>query len=561
MGCVFGRCRLLCGPVILTVMMLTGPARAQFTNVTGSAFPVTAGAFGVAWGDYDGDDDDDLFVTRLHNVASDIYRNDNGQFVPLGIGTALGLTSDATGVAWADADNDGDLDVYIARFGNDVLWRNDGGGTFTNMSAGLPASPEDGHGVVWGDYDADGDVDLYVANRDSAANHLLRNDGNFQFINLAVGDVRGFAAAVAASAADVDGDGDLDLLSTAFDDFGVATLLENTGLMTFVDITPASLRTNMAWSEGTAWGDYDNDGDFDLVVARSNPNLPNRLFLNNGSGQFVDVSGGAILDVNYDRGVAWWDFDNDGDLDVSASGDDSHRLLRNDDGDFSPATPPSMVYSGIGHGLAWADYDNDGDLDMAFADFATGVNLFRNDLASGAHWLQLRLEGSISNRAAIGATAVIFTASGRQMRQVEGGGNYCSQNTLVLAFGLGELSAVDSLIVRWPSGVTLLVCNPPVDTVLRLVEPATSVTLCACACDCHGDPQCDQVINDIQDVVRVIGVAFRGDPELSDPNPNCLYDRGDVDCDGQTTVVDVVKVVNVAFRAADPAMEFCNPCP
>jgi hypothetical protein len=366
----------------LFLALIVGPAAAQqFTEVLPGLpekpFPC------VAIGDYDGDGDLDVLVAASgsHDIAfSTIYNNTGGNFTDSGI-ALLGLAR-AT-AAWGDFDGDGDLDLAMtgletgATIPTTVVFRNNGG-TFT----ALPGSffREFGGGIAWGDYDGDGDLDLLVTGLTSAstagvpATRLYRNDGGV-FTSVAHPFPDCSSGAVAWG--DYDNDGDLDVVITGSGSSGlVAAIWRNDGVGNFTDAGANLPGTDLG---SVAWGDYDNDGDLDLLFGgNSNAGFITRVYRNN-NGTFTDTNAG-LLGVIW-ASAAWGDYDNDGDLDAMVIGYDPVAqvprsiLYRNDAGTFvdSGATFHNL-YLGT---LDWLDYDNDGDLDLLLAGNSAGLDFLR----------------------------------------------------------------------------------------------------------------------------------------------------------------------------------------
>ena len=490
----------------------------------GAAAGVPTGMGRMAWGDYDGDGDDDLLVDGRR-----LLRNDGaGGFTDVTSEAGIGDVP-ANGGLFADYDNDGRLDFYATVHNylpecvvdddcvwctvhtaadggyecdvlqhdhtcdegrclppsgvrnHDVLWRNEGDGTFRDVSeeAGRPYDFLPTEAAAWGDYDADGWVDLYVANYErpvgwaegrlsvGTPDLLWRNrgDGTFEDATAAAGmDLPGRCGR-GVSWADYDRDGDLDLYVANYrlhpNYFWV-----NAGDGTFTDVGringTAGVRVDGAYghSIGAVWGDDDNDGDWDLLVA----NLAHPRFIAFSDKTMLYRSSGApdfaFDDVRESAGItysethsnpAWGDVDNDGDLDLFLTdvyvGYQSFYYRNQGDGTYVDATYPSGIRVDNGWGCTWADYDGDGRLDLA------ARSLWRNETADTGHWLQVRLVGVESNAAAIGAV-VEAQAGGRSLlRQVEGGSGTGVQSSLVLHFGLGEATSVETATVRWPSGL------------------------------------------------------------------------------------------------------------
>ena len=414
----------------------------------------TGYGMGCAVGDIDNDGDLDLYVTNFG--ANVLYRNEgDGTFADVTGAAQVGDEGWGASAAFADIDRDGFVDLYVGNYHNfsyanhrvcaeggsglqlycgpeafdgvtDVLYRNEGDGTFADITvaAGLGSAEGKELGVVFGDVDLDGDPDLYLAN-DKTLNFLYLNDGTGHFAEEALlsgvaynedGDVE---AGMGVDMGDYDNDGAPDLFVTNFQ-WETNTLYKNLGDGTFVDETfLAGLGKGsiayLAW--GTRFFDADNDGDRDLFIANGhlesdveqyeNATFPqrNQLFLNVGDGRFEEYpeDGGAL------------------------------SLKR------------------VSRGAAFGDYDEDGDIDVLVANVTAQPTLMRNDGASG-HWVRLRLEGRDSNRAGIGTRVEVTSGGQVQTDEVRSGASFLSQSDLRLLFGLGTATSIERVVVYWPSG-------------------------------------------------------------------------------------------------------------
>jgi hypothetical protein len=359
-------------------LALAAESAPGFTDIYAGLTGVLDGS--VAWGDYDNDGDLDILLTGYYwdgsgNDVAKVYRNDgNGTFTD--IDAAIAGVS-VSSVAWGDYDSDGDLDILLT--GSDLsatpitkLYRNDGGGSFADVSVGLPAAANGS--VAWGDYDNDGDLDILLTGSDASSTpiaRVYRNDGSGTFIDISAGLTGVESSSVAWG--DYDNDSDLDILLTGAYDYGsthTTKLYRNDGGGAFSDI--AAGLADVSFSS-VAWGDYDNDGDLDMLLTGyywdgSSGDGVAKVYRNDGSGNFTDISAG--LTGVYGGSAAWGDCDNDGDLDILLTGyywDGSDNYVANvyqNDG--------GGAFTDIGAGLtgvsdasvAWGDYDNDGDLDI-----------------------------------------------------------------------------------------------------------------------------------------------------------------------------------------------------
>jgi len=281
---------------------------------------------GVSWGDYDNDGSPDLYVSSWGGTNFLYHNNGDGTFTKVTSGIIANESTSSQGSAWADYDNDGYIDLFVVnRDGdNNILYHNSGDGTFTKITSGnLVNDGGDSYACDWADYDNDGDVDLFVANGGwgSAAedNFLYRNngDGTFTKITSSVVVTDG-GRSFGGSWGDYDNDGDVDLFVTSFNP-DTDHFYQNNGDGTFTEVTTGSI------VEGTTsesrWVDYDNDGDLDLFTMKEYDNPV--IFQNNGDGTFIKIATGHFLHDSKafrgNRGFSWGDFDNDGDVDLFAA--------------------------------------------------------------------------------------------------------------------------------------------------------------------------------------------------------------------------------------------------
>ena len=480
-------------------------------------FLVDTTGTGVAFIDYDHDRDMDILVVagstfeRLKtggDLMVHLFRNDDGRFTDVTIAAGLTRRGWASGVCVADYDNDGFDDFYVTAFTTNVLWHNVDGRRFAASRQAADRSWSTG--CAFGDYDRDGFVDLYVANYvhfDRAATPT-RASGTCRFMNIDVacgprplaGDADrlyhnggngtfsdvttrsgikdpgyyGFTAIFT----DLDDDGWPDIFvandsrpNLFFRNRHDGTFSEQ-GLESGLAVT-ADAREQA--SMGVDVGDYDGDGRLDLVKTNFSQDYTT-LYHNDGDGLFSDVSFrsglAATLGPYLGWGVGLVDLDNDGLLDlfianghvypdVERTGTSTFRqrnqVFRNmGGGRFHHVTTDvggPLLSEKSYRGAAFGDYDDDGDVDILVSVLDERPVLLRNDTAGG-HWITVRLEGTTSNRSAIGAKVTVEAAGKRHLAEVRSGGSYVSQNDFRVRIGLGPVMNVDRLTIRWPNGRT-----------------------------------------------------------------------------------------------------------
>lgn len=444
----------------------------HFTNMTDSAGVSYYGiGEGVAWGDYDGDEDLDLFVS---NLGTDLLFENQGNGTFMEVASEKGIADGGygRGTAWADYDNDGDLDLFLLRDWTNRLYNNDDTGHFTDIASEVGIIDDEfERGMAWSDFDNDGFVDLYLSSV-NGTNYLYRSieGANFEDIAEEAGvlnndDTEGVAWG------DYDNDGLQDLYITS--KYNANTLYHNMGGGLFEDVTDEAGCRGWGVAYGVAWADYDNDLDLDLYVTTKGTR--NFLFMNNGDGTFTDVTYEAgVEQSNQATGIAWGDYDNDGFIDLYVLGDPGSNILYHNNGnstftDITEEAGAGDPLSSVSVGLAAGDYNNDGFLDLYIANVASDYILFRND-GNANHWLKLKLTGTVSNKSAIGARIETVAGDFHQMRVMGTGCGFQSQNSLEVEFGFGAYEIVDTIHIYWPSGIITTLTEIETNQTLHILE-------------------------------------------------------------------------------------------
>ena len=447
-----------------------------FTDVTVKA-KLVHGAYGmgVVAADYDNDGYTDLYVTGFGgNIL--YHNNGDGTFTDVTQKAGVGASGWSTSAAFADFDGDGLLDLFVVRYvdysveksyfcgdpatgrreycspkvyppTHNLLFHNNGDGTFTDISAssGIDKAQGKGLGVVVADVDGDGRPDIYVAN-DTTMNFLFHNLGGNRFEDVSLLSGAGLNSAgramggMGVNAGDLDGDGLLDLVVANFE-AEINSFYRNVGEGVFEDVSARSGfgGPSFAFSGfGLNLLDAANAGRLDAFIANGHvlekPRMQGstyaeRPFLmwNDGKGKF------------HERGC----------------GDPFRRQL-------------------VGRGSAVADFDNDGDLDIAVSNSGGPLQLLRNDGPHG-HWIGFALRGKKSNRQGIGARVTVETESGRQVREVKAGESYLSSSDPRVHFGIGKATGIQRVVIRWPSGIVQDVKSAKPGRYNTVEEPASNV--------------------------------------------------------------------------------------
>ncbi|MCA9652826.1 MAG: VCBS repeat-containing protein [Myxococcales bacterium] len=470
--------------------------------------------WGMALGDIDGNGYLDVFAGGAYNGLKILQANDTGDDFSM---TVINNPSVFTQCAnFADIDNNGTLDLFVCHDdGLSAPFNGDGAGGFTydlgliNPVTTIPSDNSGNYGTVWSDYDSDGDLDLYIAKCRLGINDPM--DG--RRVNL---------------------------------------LFQNDGAGNYTDVAEAAGLRPLAQSWALDFGDIDNDGDMDAFLV--NHDMTSQLYENQGpgpsDGTFVDITGASGMTADLiaiDRGIQahFEDFDNDTFLDLLVTGrEGEHRLFMNDGDNTFTADLDAFPTSGLGiQSAVVGDLDTDGFPDV-MAGFATGYNnpsngnpdrLFINP-GNANHYLNIRLTGVMSNLSGVGARIELHGPWGVMVREIRAGEGYGITNSFTPHFGLGSNTAIDSVVVRWPSGQVDTSNNPNVlDETVHITEGCPDVWYADTDGDGYGDasstmPGClppQGYVSDATDCDDGNGDRFPGNPEVCDEVDNDCNDMVD----------------------------------
>ncbi|MBI3940604.1 MAG: CRTAC1 family protein [Acidobacteria bacterium] len=506
----------------------------------------TSGGASVAVTDYDGDGWDDFFLTdSQEGEANRLYRNrGNGTFADVTQSAGVGGGNDARSIVadalWFDYDNDGRADLLVVRFGTPLLYHNQGGGNFKDVSAtsGLNKFGNTVAAIAF-DYDRDGYLDLMLGNYFKSENlldlktpHVLPNDldnavngggvtlwrgdghGRFTEVTEKAGFARHSGWTLDIGHGDFDNDGLQDVYLAC--DYGTDRIFFNNGDGSFRETTEKALGYDTKKGMNAEAADYDNDGWLDIYVTNITDEYMkecNMLWHNNHDGTFTDLSKETgTCDTLWGWGAKFGDFDNDAwqDLfavnglrsagkdnfipvlvnmiitpgidftdinnwpdigDMSWSGFQKKKLFLNLGADtFKEMSADAGVDNDLdGRGVALADFDNDGLLDIFQTNANQRVLLYHNQSPNPGRWVGLKLVGTKSNRDAIGTRVTLRAGNRSLIREVSGGNGYSAQSSTRLHFGLGAADRIESLEIRWPSGLVQKL-DVPLDRISYIKE-------------------------------------------------------------------------------------------
>jgi len=477
---------------------------------------------GVAVFDLDNDGWEDIYLTG-GELRDKLYRNNgDGTFTDIAIAAGFGLTAavNTLGVVTGDIDNDGFRDVLLLTELNfeNMLYRNNGNGTFTRLVTGLGVStPERSVSATFGDVNKDGLLDIYIANyvRETGilfnennhvagfshtcdADRLFINNGDLTFTESTVAyGINQQGCGLAAAFTDFDDDGTADIM--VVNDFGQwivpNALYRNLHPTTaFEDVSETMGMDGGFYGMGVAIGDYDRDGDLDYYMT----NLGRNFLYRNDGESFIEVAdeAGVLNDsVNGLNATGWgtffFDSDNDGLLDlfiangeipsalfIANSLQDPDKLfMNNGDGTFTDGTDAAGLGSTQrSRGAAFGDFNNDGKLDVVVntvkhnEPYQVSAKLYINTTDNGNHFLRVRVEGTTGNRDGFGSRVRIVVNGQSQTAEVDGGSGHASHNSSIVHFGIGTATTVDSVIVRFPSGMVMTVADVGVDQTITVLE-------------------------------------------------------------------------------------------
>jgi hypothetical protein len=477
-------------------------------------------AGGLALLDYDRDGDPDLFVTARGGTSNKLFRNrGNGVFDDVTAAAGLSLTNESTGAYVADLDNDGWQDLLVLARLDTRIFRNRGDGTFEDLTS---RSTWDRRrwamAASFADFDHDGDLDIYIGNYvwdgffphwNGYPNQLLRNEGNFVFVDVAqAAGVQGFervwdpnwgafidkaGSTLSVLFFDYDRDGWADIF--VGNDFGPFTvpnqLFRNDRNGRFTEVGASAGFRIAEFNMGLCTADINRDGIVDLYTSNFGDN---HLLINDGRGRFRDVTASwNAAEGNGPGGtiVSWaaffTDCDQDSLLDLYVSNGFVNAAMQNDPNapshmlhnlglSFIVAPEPQMPWDrGVGRGAVCGDIDMDGDEDIIQLNNRQPLKVYRNDSVHNRHAAILSLEASLSNRDAVGARVNVRSRQTADAFEYQRGGSFLSANAAPVSRGVGVDTLVESVEVEWPSGNETTRYGLPVDQANHIVESRITI--------------------------------------------------------------------------------------
>ena len=486
--------------IMLTGLFATDLAAQQFRMMTEDAgLTSVEKANGVAVADYDGDGDLDVYFVAYpqydpaqEDTWNRLFRNNgDGTFADVTaeagvesrlMGMPRGQMGNKFGAAWGDYDNDGDADLFLSQIGPDILYQNQGDGTFIDVAAranvaGIYNTNHD-TSALWWDYDGDSDLDLYVSAW-VGPNRLYENQGDGTFADVTATAGLGDTGQTWTSIPlDANRDGLLDLY--VVNDFGANRFYRNEGAGVFADVTATYGLGDEGHGMGVTVGDFNNDGLFDIYLTNDSDYFLNPLYVGTTDDHFYnDAQAMGVSDADWAWGTEFFDYDHDGDADlyvVNGFPTDpgtnvlfANMLTEQGQAVFENRSAASGTNGALdARGLAVFDYDGDGRLDLLVANWNGPPYLYRNE-TDVEGWLMIDLVGTTSNRNAFGAT-VSVTAGGRTLYRHHDGADFLGQSIKPLHVGLGAAEVVERIVVRWPSGIEEVVEGIAVNQRIRIVE-------------------------------------------------------------------------------------------
>jgi hypothetical protein len=458
----------------------------------GQTYGVSTYGGGVSFSDFNNDGWDDLTYSTTDGNQLMFFQNNNGTFTEVDLGIAN--DQKVKQVLWVDYDNDGDKDFMATSIsGFNKFYRNNGNLTFTDVTAtiGFFTNNLFTYGISFGDIDNDGDLDALIANRDNATannySYLYRNvgDGTFVEITQSAGLNLNNELSFCSAFFDYDNDGDQDIYIANDKSPNKNRLYQNNGSGTFTDVSVSSGAGIAIDAMSTTIGDYNNDGWFDIYV--TNTTAGNYLLRNNGDGTFLNVSPSVGTEMNT---IAWGsvflDADNDMDLDLYVSSSMTGVVtgllpsaFYENDGTHNYSIPSGIGFTNDNRksfANAIGDINNDGFPEIVVMNDTDNYFLWENKTVNSNNYLKVKLEGTTSNKGGIGSRIEVAINGNSQYRYTLCGEGYISQNSSSEIVGFGAATVADYVKVTWPSGTIDVLNNVSANQTLTIVEGSSLST-------------------------------------------------------------------------------------